>query len=71
MATFIGTQAVKKFKKGEYIRLVKKDGTLQSKVYVRGDYCREDKKYSIYEFNDICKERFVKGSTLASNDFEF
>lgn len=57
-------------KPGDYFRLVTKNG-LQSPVYVKGDYDRASKRFSIYKFENINAERFVKGSALVSTDIDF
>ena len=57
-----------KVKKGEYIRL--KD-TPTAPVWIRGDYARGDKKYSIHKFDDVNHESLKKGSTVVYIGFTF
>ena len=58
---------LKDVKRGEYIRL-KPDS---KKTYVRDHYDRSTKKYAIYDFNDVNRERFLKGTTEVHVDFTF
>ena len=41
------------------------------KVYVREDYIRSEKKFVCVDWNDICKELFIKGDTIVYTGFEF
>lgn len=62
---------IKDLKKGEYFKLVKKDGTLSKIVYVREHYIRETKKYWCSKFEDIGDGREFSPKTKVSVDFEF
>ena len=66
----MSTQTVRNLKPGDYFQLVGKSG-LQKAVYVRGDYDRASKRFSIYKFENINAERFIKGSALVSTDINF
>ena len=66
----MSTQTVRNLKPGDYLQLVGKNG-LQKAVYVRGDYDRASKRFSIYKFENINAERFIKGSALVSTDINF
>ena len=66
----MSTQTIRNLKPGDYFRLVTKRG-LQSPVYIKGDYDRASKRFSIYKFENINAERFVKGSALVSTDIDF
>lgn len=60
---------LKDLKKGDLFAfkpVVKSD----SQIWIRGDYCRELKKYSVINYADTCRERFVVGSKLVFNDFD-
>lgn len=57
-------------KPGEYFRLVTKTG-VQAPIYIKGDYDRASKRFSIYKFENINAERFVKGSALVCTNFDF
>jgi hypothetical protein len=41
------------------------------KVYVRGEYERSMKRYSYYDFDDVCREHFSKGNKRVIVNFEF
>ncbi len=61
-------QSVKDFKKGDFICINDKAG----KVYIRGEYDRELKKYHLIDTTDVLGNgRYVKGSTKARTDFEY
>lgn len=53
-------------KKGEYIRFKQ-----NSPVWIKSNYDRTSKKYSVYKFDDINHESLKKGSTLVFVDFTF
>jgi hypothetical protein len=54
-------------KAGEFFKL-----TMGSTaVYVRGHYDRGSKRYSVTRFDDVNAERFLKGTTAVTVDFEF
>jgi hypothetical protein len=59
-------QAVESIKKGE---LVKRTPNAK-KTYVRGEYNKEWKKYSLTDYNDICSEIFAKKGTLLYTDWD-
>ena len=59
-------QTIKDLKQGEYFQY--KEG---GPVWVRGEYCRELKKYSVYKFDDVNHESFKLGSFPVITDFEF
>lgn len=68
---------IKDVKKGEFF-VIKPDCVNEygeviqgSKVFIRGDYCRELRKYSAIRFNDICDERMFKGDKIVYIDFIF
>lgn len=52
---------------GEYFMLTKGSKA----VYVRGPYDRSSKKYSVTRFDDMNAERFLKGTTTVTIEFEF
>jgi len=55
---------VKQVKKGELVRIGKS-------VYVRDEYCREAGKYFLTRWDDINRERLVRGSQLVEVGFTF
>ena len=68
---------LKQVKKGEFFALTNnvkynEDGEVLSRyVYVRDDYDREDKKYEVYKFDDVCNYRYMKGTRIVWIDFIF
>lgn len=58
---------IKDVKPGEYVMLTKGSKA----VYVRGHYDRASKRYSLTRFDDMNAERFVKGTTECTTEFEF
>lgn len=62
---------VREAKKGDYITLKPIEEPKESQVWIRGDYDRESKRYSLTNFADINRERFVKGTAPAYTDFTF
>ena len=62
---------IREAKKGQYITLKPIEEPRESQVWIRGEYDRESRKYSLINFADINRERFVKGSTEAFVDFTF
>jgi hypothetical protein len=63
----MNTMTAKQIKKGEFVKR-KPDA---KKVYIRGDYDRASKRYSLQDWDDISREVWVKGSALLVVDFEF
>ena len=43
----------------------------ESQVYVRDEYCREAKAYICYKFEDVNRDRLIKGSKEVYIDFYF
>ena len=62
---------LKELKKGEWFTLKPIEYPKESQVYVRGDYERTEKKYSVTKWSDICAERLLKGTTTVYTDFIF
>lgn len=58
---------LKDVKQGSTLKLLKGSQA----VYIRGHYDRASKKYSLTRWDDINAERFMKGSTPVTTDFEF
>lgn len=61
---------VKDLKIGDFFAF-KVDGFTPARVYVRGVYCRELKKYSYYPFDDVNNEKFIKGDRLVYGPEDF
>ena len=53
---------VNDIKKTDFFTLKEIAEPNESQVYIRGEYCRENKKYSCYKFNDVNYERLFDGS---------
>lgn len=62
---------IEKFKKGDIVRLVKKDGSMQKRTYIYTGYSRVLKGYCLEAWDDISFEKVVKKGTLATDDFIF
>lgn len=60
---------IKDLKQGELVRL--RNGSPQDRVWVRNHYDRASKRYSLTAYDDINRERFVKGGTQAWHGFTF
>jgi len=59
---------VRDIKKGEFIRLKDND---KSPVWVKGEYVRELKKYSLTKFDDVNAEKLVSGDKIVYVGFTF
>lgn len=59
---------ISELKKGEYFKL--RDSNT-APIWVRGEYSRQAKKYSIYRFENVNHERLVSGETKVFVNFEF
>lgn len=62
---------LKSLKKGEYFILKPIDEPKESQVLVKGDYVKEDKKFSCTKFSDSNSEKFIPGSKMVYVDFTF
>lgn len=58
---------IKDVKKGDFVK--RKPGA--EKVYRRGEYDREAKKYALGDWDDISREILLKGDTLVYIGFDF
>ena len=67
------TTQLKSRKKGSYFMLKPGMNKLVSAkdVWIRGDYCRDIKKYEIISADDCCRFRYVKGDRTTFDDFLF
>ena len=59
---------IKDVPKGEYIRLKESE---TSPVWVKGEYCRSEKKYSLHKFDDVNHDSLKKGDSLVYIGFTF
>lgn len=62
------TAAIKDLKRGEFFRLTDSD---TAPVWVRGEYSREAKKYSTHRFDDVNRERLLRGDRVVWVGFTF
>lgn len=62
---------LKDVKNGDYFTLRPVEEPKDSQVYVRGDYCREEKKYEVYKFANIGDFRLLRGDRIVYVDFIF
>jgi hypothetical protein len=62
---------IKDLKKGDWFTLKPIANPTERQVYIRGDYDRESKKYSVAHWDDVNDERMLKGSTEVFTDFTF
>ena len=62
---------VRSLKMGEYFTRKNIANPLDSQVYVRGEYDREQKRFMCYHWDDINKVVYLKGDTVVYTDFEF
>lgn len=62
---------IAKLKKGDFFTLKPIEEPSESRVYIRGDYERSEKKYSCTKFSDVNHETFKKGSTVVYTNFTF
>lgn len=59
--------ALKDVKAGEFV--VRKAGA--KTVFTRGDYDRATKTYALDDYNDHCRQVFLKGSTIVYIGFTY
>jgi len=64
-------KTIRDLKPGEWFTLKEIEEPRPGQVWVRGAYCREEKKYCCYNWADICRERLLKGSTAVFTGFTF
>lgn len=62
---------IRDLKKGAYFTFRPIEEPQEKQVWVRGDYDRSMKKYSVYKFSDTNWEIFVKGNKECYIDFTF
>lgn len=64
-------ERLKDLKKGDYFTKRPIAEPTEKQVWVKGDYDRTLKAYSIYRFSDINDEHFMSGNTLINTEFTF
>lgn len=64
---------LKELKKGDFFTLKNygEETTPDSRVYVKGDYIRETKKYEVYKFTDVNSFTEKSGKIKVFTDFTF
>ena len=62
---------IKDLKAGEYFTFKEVECPKESQVWVRGEYDRSSKTYSVTKWADICHEKFVRGDKEVFVDFIF
>lgn len=61
-------KTIRELKKGEFFRLTDREN---APVWVRGEYIREVKKYSIYKYDDVNHESLRSGDKIVFVSFTF
>lgn len=62
---------IKELKKGDWLTLKPIAEPKENQVWIRGEYDRATNRYSLTNWADINRERFVKGTAAAYTDFTF
>lgn len=62
---------LKDLKRGDYFTKKDISEPTESQVFIRGEYCREDKKYIVYRFSDVNDFQLMKGDKEVFTDFCF
>ena len=62
---------IRELKKGDWFTLKPIDEPKASQVWVRGEYDRSTKRYSVTSWDDVNRELFLKGSREAFTEFTF
>lgn len=62
---------LKNLKNGEFFTRKPNEYPEDRQVLIRSNYCKENKKFSCYHFDDVNKEIFLKGETIVYTDFIF
>lgn len=63
--TEFASAKVESIKKGKLVKRSPDD----KKLYLRGDYCREAKKYFLNDYDDISRSILVKKGTVLFTDW--
>lgn len=62
---------VKELKKGDMFTFKQIDEPKDSQVWIRDEYDRMSRKYLVICFNDINRQRLIKGDTNVYTEFTF
>lgn len=64
-------QTLKQLKKGDFFRIVTKNGKIGKATYRKGDYDRASKTFSCIDYEDICHEKFLKPTQQITTEFVY
>ena len=67
----MATKTVKDLKIGEWFTLKPIECPTDKQVFIRDEYCREEKKYICGRYDDISYSRLLEGTTPVYTDFTF
>lgn len=62
---------IKELKQGDYFTKKAIEYPTENQVWVRGEYCREAKKYFVYRFSDVNDSTLMSGTKEVFVDFVF
>lgn len=62
---------LKEIKKGDYFTLKEISEPKENQVYIKGDYDKVSKTFSVCKFSDMNSERFIKADKQIYVDFTF
>lgn len=62
---------LKDVKRGEFFTRKLVEEPKESQVWIRGDYCRDLKKYECQNFNDANRFIYIRGDKEVFTDFTF
>lgn len=62
---------VKELKKGDFFTKKPMTSPKNNQVWIRGDYCRDIKKYECINFDDINRFCYLPGNKAVFTDFIF
>lgn len=62
---------IRELKQGDYFTLKQIDEPKESQVWIRGEYDRSTRTYSVINFSDMNRERCFKGDKEVFTDFTF
>ena len=62
---------LREIKKGDYFTLKEITELKESQVYIKGDYDKASKTFSVCKFSDVNSERFIKADKQVYTEFTF
>lgn len=63
--------ALKELKPGDYFTKKAIESPSFSQVWIKGNYCRDVKKYECYNYNDVNKYCYIPGNKIVYSNFIF